>query len=511
MVARIKTVAFQGIEVLEVDAQVTITSGLPAFKVVGLPDKAVAESRERVHGALAALGLAVPPRRVTVNLAPADLQKEGSHFDLPIALGLLAAMEVLSPEDIEGHVALGELALDGALLPVAGVLPAAMAAAANERGIICPAASGGEAAWAGGIDVLAAPSLLALINHFKGTQVLSPPEPRIAEAPLSPLDLKDIKGQETAKRALEVAAGGGHNLLMIGPPGSGKSMLAARLPGLLPPLDPAEALEVSMIHSVAGLLRDGKLMRQRPFRDPHHSASLAALVGGGLRGKPGEVSLAHLGVLFLDELPEFQRASLEALRQPLESGRATVARVNAHVTYPARVQLVAAMNPCRCGHLDDAALACGRAPRCAQDYQSKISGPLFDRIDLHIDVPAVKPADLALPPPAEGSAEVASRVAAARARQAARYQRLPPDRRIRTNAELDGQLLDELAAPDADGKRLLVDASERLHLSARGYHRVLRVARTLADLEASERVRRLHIAEALSYRRILLGGDVLGR
>jgi magnesium chelatase family protein len=420
-------------------------------------------------------------------------------------------MDVLSPEDIDGHVALGELALDGALLPVAGVLPAAMAAAANERGIICPAASGGEAAWAGGIDVLAAPSLLALINHFKGTQVLSPPEPRIAEAPLSPLDLKDIKGQETAKRALEVAAAGGHNLLMIGPPGSGKSMLAARLPGLLPPLDPAEALEVSMIHSVAGLLRDGKLMRQRPFRDPHHSASLAALVGGGLRGKPGEVSLAHLGVLFLDELPEFQRASLEALRQPLESGRATVARVNAHVTYPARVQLVAAMNPCRCGHLDDAALACGRAPRCAQDYQSKISGPLFDRIDLHIDVPAVKPADLALPPPAEGSAEVAARVAAARARQAARYQRLPPDRRIRTNAELDGQLLDELAAPDGEGKRLLIDASERLHLSARGYHRVLRVARTLADLEASEGVRRIHIAEALSYRRILLGGDVLGR
>jgi magnesium chelatase family protein len=292
---------------------------------------------------------------------------------------------------------------------------------------------------------------------------------------------------------------------MMGPPGSGKSMLAARLPGLLPPLDPAEALEVSMIHSVAGLLHEGKLMRQRPFRDPHHSASLPALVGGGLRARPGEVSLAHLGVLFLDELPEFNRATLEALRQPLESARATVARANAHVTYPARVQLVAAMNPCRCGHLDDAALACGRAPRCAQEYQARISGPLFDRIDLHVEVPAVKPADLALPPPAEGSAEVAQRVAAARARQAKRYAALSPERRIRTNAEADGELLDRVATPDPDGKRLLLAAAERLHLSARGYHRVLRVARTLADLDASDEIGRPHIAEALSYRRIALG------
>jgi magnesium chelatase family protein len=507
MVARVHTVAFSGIDVLAVDAQVTIASGLPAFTVVGLPDKAVGESRERVRAALHALGLALPPKRITVNLAPADLAKEGSHFDLPIALGLLVAMDILPADEIENYVALGELGLDGSLAAVSGVLPAAMAAAGRGQGLICPAASGGEAAWAGELEVLAPANLLALINHFKGSQILSPPAPRLEEIPPSPLDLRDIKGQETAKRALEVAAAGGHHLLMVGPPGAGKSMLAARLPGLLPPLDPAEALEISMIHSVAGLLHEGRLMRQRPFRDPHHSASLPALIGGGHRGRPGEISLAHLGILFLDELPEFQRATLEALRQPLETARATVARVNAHVTYPARVQLVAAMNPCRCGHLDDAALACGKAPRCAQDYQSRISGPLFDRIDLHIDVPAVKAADLALPPPAEGSAEVAHRIAAARARQKARYQALPAERRIRTNAEADGELLDAVATPDAEGKRLLLAAAERLRLSARGYHRVLRVARTLADLDASEEVRRLHIAEALSYRRISLAGE----
>jgi magnesium chelatase family protein len=508
LVARVRTVAFRGIEAVDVEAQVTLTAGLPAFTVVGLPDKAVAESRERVRAAIAAMGLSLPPRRITVNLAPADLLKEGSHFDLPIALALLAAMGVLPQDEVEDSVALGELALDGSLLPVSGVLPAAMAAAGAGRGFICPAVCGGEAAWAHGLEVVAAPSLLSLVNHFKGTQVLAPPVPRIAETPHSPLDLKDVKGQETAKRALEVAAAGGHNLLMIGPPGSGKSMLSARLPGLLPPLDPAEALEVSMIHSVAGLLPGGKLMRQRPFRDPHHSASLPALVGGGSRGKPGEVSLAHLGVLFLDELPEFQRATLEALRQPLEAGRVNVARVNAHVTYPARVQLVAAMNPCRCGHLDDPALACGRAPKCAQDYQSRISGPLFDRIDLHIEVPAVKATDLTLPPPAEGSAEIAARVMAAREVQRRRFDTLPAERRIRTNAEADGALLDEIAAPDPDGRRLLSDATDRLRLSARGYHRVLRVARTLADLEASAGVRRIHIAEALSYRRILLGADL---
>jgi len=501
MVARVATVAFQGIEVRAVDVQVHMAPGVPIFMVVGLPDKAVGESRERVRAALTALGLALPPQRITVNLAPADLLKEGSHFDLPIALGLLVAMAVLSPDDVAGHVALGELGLDGGIAPVAGVLPAAIGAAAQDRGIVCPAANGAEAAWAGDIDIVAAPNLLALVNHFKGRQILARPVPGPVEELAGGLDLRDVKGQETAKRALEVAAAGGHNLLMTGPPGSGKSMLAARLPGILPPLGPAEALEVSMVHSVAGRLEGGRMLRRRPFRDPHHSASVPALVGGGTRPKPGEVSLAHNGVLFLDELPEFTRQALEALRQPLESGRAVIARVNHHVTFPARVQLVAAMNPCRCGHLDDPALGCGRAPKCAVDYQSRLSGPLLDRIDLHVDVPRVSPADLALPPPAEGSTEVAARVAAARAVQVERYERLAPGQSIRANAQADGDLLAKVAAPDADGQRLLAAAAERLHLSARVWHRILRVARTLADMEGADAVRRAHVAEALSYRR----------
>ena len=492
--------AFQGIEVLEIDVQVQMASGFAGITVVGLPDKAVGESRERVRAALAALGLSIPHKRITVNLAPADVVKEGSHFDLPIAVALLAAMGVLPADVLPRYLVLGELALDGAITAVAGVLPAAFHAASAERGIICPQACGGEAVWAGELEVLAPASLIALINHFKGSQLLVQPVAEVQPAPAAPLDLADIKGQESAKRALEVAAAGGHHLLMIGPPGSGKSMLAARLPGLLPPLEPAEALEVSMIHSVAGLLEGGRLMRNRPYRDPHHSASTPALVGGGQRARPGEISLAHRGVLFLDELPEFARATLESLRQPIETGRAVVARANAHVAYPARVQLVAAMNPCRCGHLDDASLACGRAPKCAQEYQSKISGPLFDRIDLHVEVPAVAAADLSLPPPRETSTDVAARVRAARIRQQARYRGATPA--IACNAELDGQALTDHATPDADGMRLLTQAAEQLKLSARGYHRVLRVARTLADMEASPGVRRLHVAEALSYRRI---------
>ena len=506
MVARVQTVAFQGISAVPVDVQVMVAPGRIGVQIVGLPDKAVAESRERVQAALHASGLALPPKKVTVNLAPADLPKEGSHFDLPIALGLMAALGAIPADALSGYVVLGELSLDGSIAPVNGALPAAIGANALGRGLICPAGCGAEAAWASAdLDILAPCSLIAMANHFRGTQVLARPEPAIRNSDERFPDLAEIKGQETAKRALEVAAAGGHNLLMSGPPGSGKSMLAARLPGLLPPLSPAELLEVSMIHSVAGLLSGGELSDRRPYRAPHHSASMAAMVGGGARARPGEVSLAHRGVLFLDELPEFTPQVLDSLRQPLESGECIIARANHHVSYPSSVQLVAAMNPCRCGLAGEPGKSCARGPRCQADYQARISGPLLDRIDLRISVPAVTAADLIQPGESEPSAVVAARVAAARDRQTRRFAQLGYES-IAANVHCPPALIETLARPDAAGEALLRKAAEHMRFSARAYHRVLKVARTLADLDGADAVGRPHLAEAISYR---IAGDGL--
>lgn len=512
MVARINTIAFQGVDVQSIDVQVQISNGLPAFTIVGLPDKAVAESKERVRAALHALGIALPAKRLTVNLAPADVVKEGSHYDLPIALGLLAAMDVLPKDEMEKYVVLGELSLDAGIRAVAGVLPAAIHAGANDNALICPEACGAEAAWAGEVDILAPQNLLQLINHIKGTQVLSRPEAKAMSAlhndngRMVP-DLARVKGQESAKRALEVAAAGGHNLLLIGPPGAGKSMLASCLPGILPPLSAREALEVSMIHSLAGTLPEGGLATSRPFRDPHHSASLPALVGGGYKVRPGEISLAHRGVLFLDELPEFARGTLEALRQPLETGTAVIARANAHVAFPARFQLIAAMNPCRCGYLGDPSMECTKAPRCGTDYQGKLSGPLLDRIDIQVEVGAVAIADLAEKADGEVSSAVAARVACARLLQEERYAALPDggERGVLTNAQADAALIEENARLTSDARTMFIDAAERMQISARSYHRLMKVARTIADLAGSAETQKPHVAEALSYRRLRAG------
>ena len=502
MVVRVATVAFEGIEARPIDVQVQIANGNVGFTLVGLADKAVGESRERVRAALIASGLALPARRLTVNLAPADVPKEGSHYDLPIALAVMAAIGAIPADALQGYTILGELALDGTITAVAGVLPAAVAANARGHGLICPADCGPEAAWASrDIDILAPRSLIQLANHFAGTQVMARPEPAVRPAGAPQPDLCDIKGQESAKRALEIAAAGGHHLLMCGPPGAGKSMLAARLPSILPPLTPRELLEVSMVHSVAGALAGGELTDRRPFRAPHHSASMAALVGGGVQARPGEVSLAHHGVLFLDELPEFQPQVLDGLRQPIETGEVAIARANHRTTYPARFQLIGAMNPCRCGHANDPGFACRRQPneRCIAAYQTRLSGPLLDRFDLRIEVPAVTAADLILPPPAEGSAEVAGRVAAARARQHKRYAALGLPG-VSTNAMAPAKVIEDVARLDGPSLALFHEAAERMRLSARGFHRVLKLARTLADLADAEAIGRIHIAEALSYR-----------
>lgn len=499
MLARINTIAFNGLKTLDVDLQLQITSGMPFFGIVGLPDKTIGESKERVRAALNSLGVELPAKRILINLAPADLLKEGSHFDLPIAVALLAGLGIIPLEEVENYLIVGELGLDGSILPINGVLPVAVHANRINKGLICPQSQGSEAVWSGLKDIIAAPSLTALLNHFKGIQQLPYPEAKKAKSRTTDLDMSDVKGQETAKRALEVAAAGAHNMLMVGTPGAGKSMLAARLTTILPPLTTEEALETCMIHSVAGALKNGEISFDRPYRDPHHNASTPALVGGGRKGIPGEISLAHNGVLFLDELPEFNRATLEALRQPIETGSVTISRVNCHTQYPANFQLIAAMNPCRCGYLGQHGQECSRAPKCAEEYQSRISGPLMDRFDIHIQVPPVSPWDMSETPKGETSAQIRARVVAARQIQQERYNKLGISN-LHTNSQLHGDLLEEVAALDKDSKELLVSFAAKMKMSARAYNRTLKLARTIADLQKQKNVSKLHIAEALSYR-----------
>lgn len=496
MIARTFTVAFEGIEARRVEVQCALAPGLPNFTIVGLPDKAVTEARERVRAALSALQISLPSKKVVINMSPADLPKTGSHFDLPIILSILAATGALPLERVETCLSLGELSLDGALVGVTGALPAALKAAELDCDLLCPKSCSSEAAWVAATPVYGATHLSELIKHLTGETPLTQADPGEVTLPDHAKCLRDVKGQEKAKRALEVAAAGQHHLFMVGTPGSGKSMLATRLPSILPPLSASEALETSIVHSLSGLLSDGGISRARPFREPHHTASMAAIVGGGRGARPGEVSLAHNGVLFLDEIPEFPRGVLESLRQPVESGEIMVARANAHIKYPARFMLVAAANPCKCGYLPDPNRACSKVPLCGTDYLGRISGPLMDRFDLRFEVPPVQFADLELPPSGDSSKIVAQRVAAARALQTERFEGMG----LRTNSELEGQLLNDIATPDAEGRDLLTKAAERLGLSARGYHRVLKVARTIADLDHSDDVRRPHVAEALSYR-----------
>ena len=497
MASRAYTVAFHGVEARQVEVQCAIAPGLPAFSIVGLPDKAVSEARDRVRSALSALAIALPSKRITINLSPADMPKEGSHFDLPIALAILAALEIVPADAAERTLALGELSLDGSLVAVNGALPAAMTAAQEDRILLCPKASGAEAAWVGATQVIGAAGLGEVVRHFTGQSPISPSEPGEI-GPLPPQrDLRDVKGQERAKRALEIAAAGRHHLMFVGTPGSGKSMLASRIPGILPPLSAREALETSMIQSLCGLLDEGGISRARPFREPHHTASMAAIVGGGRGAQPGEISLAHNGVLFMDEFPEFSRAVLETLRQPIETGEVIVARANAHVKYPCRFMLVGAANPCKCGYLSDPSRACARVPQCGEDYLGRISGPLMDRFDLRIEVPPVSFSDLDLPPSGDTSQTVADRVRTARCIQDRRFADQDD---LHQNADAEGGVLEQIATPDAEGRDLLNRAAERFGLSARGYHRVLRVARTTADLDGGANLRRPHVAEALSFR-----------
>lgn len=488
MVTQTYAVAFRGIDAIPVTVQVQIASGNVAFHIVGLPDKAVSEARERVRAALSSAGIALPAKRILVSLSPADLPKEGGHYDVPIALALLAEMEVIPKNTIENCVSIGELSLSGKLTAVSGILPAAVTANHNHYNLVCAKENAIEACWINHTNIIAADTLLELIHHFKNGATPSPldapAQTYAVEQKTTPYDLSEIRGQETAKQALEITAAGGHNMLMSGPPGAGKSMLASCLPDLLPPLLPQEMLETSLIASVSGKPYEGGLCTVRPYRAPHHSASMAALVGGGRKAAPGEISLAHSGILFLDELPEFKSDVLDSLRQPLETGKAVIARAEHHVTYPSSFQLVAAMNPCKCGYLSDPKKACSRAPRCGRDYSARISGPLLDRFDVRIELAPVSLSDLSAPIGGETSAMVKERVQKIRDIQENRAKTHHMMNGVSPlNSKASGEYLDYITPTEEDAKNLLLRACEKLGVTARGYHRILRVARTVQDMQ----------------------------
>jgi magnesium chelatase family protein len=503
MVAKTKTFSFSGIDADPVDVQVKISNGNPLFSIVGLPDKSVGESKERVRGAITSTGLSWPFEKITVNLAPANLQKEGGHFDLAIALGIMVEMGVLPQYLLDKYFIMGELSLDGSVNSVAGIISSAISANQMGCGIICPQANGKEAVWAGDVEVIATPDILSLVNHLKGEQILNRPENFQNFQNNKYPDFADVKGQEQAKRALEISAGGGHNILMIGSPGSGKTMLASRIPSILPDLELMEILEINMIASVSDKINDGKLITSRPFREVHHSCSMPAMVGGGAKVKPGEVSLAHNGVLFLDELAEFPRQVLDSLRQPLENQEITISRANSCATYPANFQLIGAMNPCRCGFLGDATKECKRAPICGEEYKNKISGPLLDRIDIVVEVGqfdffAGHENNLK----SESSEVIKQRVSAVRELQKQRFSQFEELQNISMlNSKIEGKFLDKFCKIDEDLQNILQNFVTKNRTSIRGITRILRVARTIADMENCEGIERRHLLEAISYRK----------